>query len=93
MEPPRNGRQASQAADPAPGDEEGAVLAPTLGHHRPLGTIDELVLGSLGHMRPGTTGSCSQRSQTDVCCGRAENRPWGELGPGAYRGKVGGQLG
>lgn len=41
-------RWVSQAI-PAEGCGEVAVLAPTLGYHRPLGVSGEPVLGSLGH--------------------------------------------
>lgn len=43
---------------------EGTVLAPTLWHHRPLGTAEEPVLGFLGHTGLGMTGSLSLTSQT-----------------------------
>ena len=35
--------------NPGPGGGEGVVLAPTIEHHRPLGTTEEPNLGSLGH--------------------------------------------
>jgi hypothetical protein len=67
-EPPRSRCQASKAAE----------TCSTTDH---LESAEEPVLGSLGHMGPGTTGSHSQTSQTTVCRRRAENRPSGRLWP------------
>jgi hypothetical protein len=76
MEPLWAGHQASQAAGGGGArGGKGTVSAPTLGHYRPLGTMEEPVLGSLGHMGPGMIGALSQTSQTSICCRRAENRP------------------
>lgn len=56
---------------------EGAVPAPTLGHHRPLGTTEELALESLGCMEARD----NRFSVLDIpgCCRRAENGPGGGL--------------
>jgi hypothetical protein len=75
---PRDESRASQATEPRFGgwsgvwgggaDSDSGALQ-TAGYHGGAG------FGVSGRMLPGTTSSCSQTSQTTVCCGRAENRP------------------
>jgi hypothetical protein len=83
----RIGNRPHRLQNPAPGGGEAAVLAQTLGIHKPLGKAEELVLGSLGHMGPGMTGSHSWTSQTTICHGRAENKPLGGLWPQGLKGR------
>ena len=55
-------------------------MAPTLRHHRLLGTVEEPVLGSLGHMEARDDRFLLlDIPDAAVRCVRVENRPLGGL--------------
>lgn len=95
MEPLRMGTSIwlHRLHNPVPGGEVSAVSAPTIGHHRPLGTAGELAWDpwAARGQRGQVLTLRHPRSQATVCRGRAENRSLGRLWTVA-QGRVGGEL-